>query len=249
MSESGSQRLCAGPGARGAGAPRVDPTRAPGFLVPLLDGVRGVDAAGLLRFRTPPPPEGGRRAAVLMLFAEGPAGPDVLLLERASTLRNHAGQVAFPGGGIDPGDAGPVAAALREAEEETGLDPAGVVPLTVLPDLFLPPSGFVVTPVIAHWPSPVPVRAVDEAETARVLRVPIAELTDPANRLMVAHPRGGRGPAFDVAGLLVWGFTGGLLSALVEHAGWARPWDDERVVELGAAWQAARERGRGIAGT
>jgi hypothetical protein len=93
------------------------------------------------------------------------------------------------------------------------------------------------------------VRAVDEAETARVLRVPISELTDPANRLMVAHPRGGRGPAFDVEGLLVWGFTGGLLSALVEHAGWARPWDDERVVELGAAWQAARERGRGIAGT
>ncbi|MCW0215064.1 MAG: CoA pyrophosphatase [Pseudonocardia sp.] len=228
--------------------PDIADTRVPGFLRPLIEGVRGIDATGLLRMRVPPPPEGGRRAAVLMLFAEGPAGPDVLLLERASTLRTHAGQVAFPGGGIDPGDSGPVAAALREAEEETGLDPAGVTPLRTLPELFLPPSGFVVTPVIAHWPSPVPVHAVDHRETARVVRVPIAELTNPANRLTVAHPRGGSGPAFDVAGLLVWGFTAGLLSALVERAGWERPWDSERVVELGAAWQAARERGRGIAG-
>jgi hypothetical protein len=84
-SESWTQRLRAAPSSRSEGVPRVDPTRAPEFLVPLLEGVRGVDAAGLLRFRMPPPPEGGRRAAVLMVFAEGPAGPDVLLLDRAST--------------------------------------------------------------------------------------------------------------------------------------------------------------------
>ncbi|NMI00807.1 CoA pyrophosphatase [Pseudonocardia sp. K10HN5] len=195
------------------------------------------------------PPADGRRAAVLMLFGDGPDGPDVLLMERAATLRNHAGQVAFPGGGIDPADAGPVAAALREAEEETGLDPSGVVPLTLLPDLFIPPSGFVVTPVLAHWERPVAVRAVDVGETARVVRVPITALADPANRLQVNHPSGYIGPAFSVAGLLVWGFTGGLLSALLHLGGWERPWDRSRVDDLGEAWSAARAGRQEVAGS
>ncbi|WP_214368360.1 NUDIX hydrolase [Pseudonocardia sp. H11422] len=224
------------------------PDRAPGWLQPLLHGVDGVDAAILSRHRIPPP-AGGRRAAVLMLFGESPDGPDVLLMERAGTLRNHAGQVSFPGGGIDPTDAGPLAAALREAEEETGLDPAGVVPLTLLPELFIPPSGFVVTPVLAHWERPVPVRAVDPGETARVVRVPVEVLADPANRLQVSHPSGYIGPAFSVAGLLVWGFTGGLLSALLHLGGWERPWDRSRVDDLGAAWSAARATRQEVAGS
>ncbi|MHA6797092.1 NUDIX hydrolase [Pseudonocardia bannensis] len=223
------------------------PDRAPGWMQPLLDGVEGVDAATLSRHRIPPP-AGGRRAAVLMLFGEGPDGPDVLLMERAAALRNHAGQVSFPGGGIDRTDAGPLAAALREAEEETGLDPSGVVPLTLLPELFIPPSGFVVTPVLAHWERPVPVRAVDPGETARVVRVPVAALADPANRLQVSHPSGYIGPAFSVAGLLVWGFTGGLLSALLHLGGWERPWDRSRVDDLGTAWSAARAARQEVAG-
>ena len=79
---------------------------------------------------------------MLILFGhDAEHGPDVLLTERASTLRSHAGQVSFPGGRTDPGDADAVATALREAEEETGLVPDGVVPLAVLPDLFIPPPG------------------------------------------------------------------------------------------------------------
>ncbi|GEL18416.1 NUDIX hydrolase [Pseudonocardia asaccharolytica] len=226
---------------------RLHPERAPQWLVPLLEGVRDVDAATLSRHRIPPP-AGGRRAAVLMLFAEGNGTPDVLLMERAADLRNHPGQVAFPGGSIDQTDPGPVAAALREAEEETGLDPTGVVPLTRLPELFIPPSGFVVTPVLAHWERPTQVRAVDPAETARVVRVPIEELADPANRLTVHHPSGFVGPAFNVAGLLVWGFTGGILSALLQLGGWERPWDPSRAHNLGEAWSAARAAGQEVAG-
>src|SRR5690606_7084849 len=64
-----------------------------------------------------PPARGGREAAVLALFGEGPHGPDVLLIQRSARGRRHAGQPAFPGGGVDPGDGGPVGAALREAEE------------------------------------------------------------------------------------------------------------------------------------
>jgi 8-oxo-dGTP pyrophosphatase MutT (NUDIX family) len=227
----------------------LQPERAPAWLNPLLERVGGVDAASLSHHRIPAP-EGGRRAAVLVLLGEDAVhGPDVLLVERASTLREHAGQVAFPGGGADPEDPDAVATALREAEEETGVEPGGVVPLAVLPELFIPPSGFVVTPVLAYWERPVAVHAVDAGETARVVRVPLATLTDPANRLRVHHASGTTGAAFSVAGLLVWGFTGGLLSALLDLGGWARPWDITRVDELSAAWSAARANRQEVAGS
>lgn len=216
------------------------PEAVPAFLEPVLRGITDAEPMALSPHPMAPPPGTTRRAAVLMPFAERGAGPEVLLVERASTLRNHAGQVAFPGGRLDPGDTGPVGAALREAEEETGLDPAGVVPLALLPEMFIPPSGFAVTPVLAHWARPSPVRAVDPAETAQVLRIPVAALVDPANRVTTRHPSGHTGPAFVVAGVLVWGFTGGLLSALLDRAGWTLPWDETRVLELGAAWSAAR---------
>jgi 8-oxo-dGTP pyrophosphatase MutT (NUDIX family) len=228
---------------------RVRPELTPDWLSPLVDEVADVDYRELTRHRLTPPPA-ARRAAVLMALADdGPHGPDVLLVERARTLRNHAGQVAFPGGGADSGDAGPVATALREAEEETGLDPAGVVALALLPELFIPPSGFVVTPVLAHWARPTAVRAVDPGETAAVARVPLAQLVEPSNRLMVGHPSGLVSPAFTVAGLLVWGFTGGILSALLDLGGWASPWDTSRVHDLEDAWSAARAGRQEVAGS
>ena len=226
----------------------LDPESAPAWLRPLVDGLIDVDADELLRHRMEPPAE-ARRAAVLMLFGEDPGhGPDVLLAERASTLRDHAGQVAFPGGGEDVADSGAVATALREAEEETGLDPSGVVPLALLPELYLPPSGFVVTPVLAHWARPSAVHAVDPGETATVVRVPLRQLADPANRLRVRHPSGLTGPAFIVSGLLVWGFTGGLLSALLDRGGWTRPWNTGRILDLERAWTAARADRQEVAG-
>ena len=157
-----------------------------------------------------PPANGGRPAAVLMLFGEDPGhGPDVLLMERASTLRDHAGQVAFPGGAADPGDADAVATALREADEETGLDPAGWCRWPCSPELYVPPSGFVVTPVIAHWERPVAVHAVDPGETAAVVRVPLAALADPANRLRVRHPSGLDRPRLHGGGATRVGFHRG----------------------------------------
>jgi len=149
----------------------------------------------------------------------------VVLTERSHSMRSHAAQVSFPGGAIDPGDSGPVSAALREATEEVGLDPAGVEVVAQLPDLYLPPSNYVVTPVLAWWARPGPISVVDHLEVARVLRAPLSELTDPARRFTVSHPSGFVGPAFDIDGLLVWGFTAGLLSKVIELAGLERSWD------------------------
>ena len=203
---------------------------APGWLDELVRALPEVRGEQLSRFL--PPPTGGRHSAVLVLFGEGARGPDVLLIERAHTMRSHAGQPAFPGGAVDPEDAGPVAAALREAQEEVGLDPATVEVLGTLPDLWLPPSGFVVTPVVAWWRAPHPVRVVDAAEVAAVARVPLARLTDPEHRLQVTHPSGWTGPAFETGDMLVWGFTAGVLDRLLALGGWERPWDTSRTQEL-----------------
>jgi 8-oxo-dGTP pyrophosphatase MutT (NUDIX family) len=166
-----------------------------------------------------------------MLFADGPAGPDLLLTQRSATMRSHAGQPAFPGGANDPGEDA-VTAALRESFEETGVDPASVLPVALLPELFLAPSSFLVSPVLAYWREPGEVRAVDPAETATVARVPVSELSDPANRGQVRLSNGWMGPAFRVADLLVWGFTAGLVDSLLDLGGWARPWDRDRLFDL-----------------
>jgi 8-oxo-dGTP pyrophosphatase MutT (NUDIX family) len=202
----------------------------PGWLQQLVDALPHVTGEQLSRFL--PPQEGGRRSAVLVLFGEGPLGPDLLFIERASTLRSHAGQPAFPGGALDDTDEGPVAAALREAQEEVGLRPDTVEVIGTLPDLWLPPSGFVVTPVLGWWRDPHHVTAVDEGEVAAVARIPLAELVDPANRIRVTHPSGYVSPAFEVRDLLVWGFTAGLTDRLLELGGWAVPWDASRLRDL-----------------
>jgi 8-oxo-dGTP pyrophosphatase MutT (NUDIX family) len=182
--------------------------------------------------RFPIPDEGGREAAVLILLAEGESGPDVLVLERAATMRRHPGQPAFPGGAADPGDGGPEQTALREAEEEVGLDPSTVTVVASLPKIWIPVSDFIVTPVLAWWNAPHAVSAVQPEEVARVARLPIPELADPANRLHVRHSSGWIGPAFAVGDMLVWGFTAGILTVLLDLGGWARPWDLSRVENL-----------------
>lgn len=208
----------------------------PDWLDPVVRATRTVAPEQLSRFL--PPANGlGRQSAVLILFGEGERGPELLLMERASTLRSHAGQASFPGGALDPEDGdpattGPLRAALREAEEETGLDPAGVQLFGVLPKLYIPVSEFVVTPVLGWWHTPTPVGAVDPAETARVFAVPVADLTDPANRVTATHPSGVHSPAFTVASALVWGFTAGVIDRILHFSGWERPWDRSKEVPL-----------------
>ena len=236
----------------------LDAGAAPSWLKPLIDNVADVplayrrrvpdDVLAAITAATATATQSGaeRDAAVLVLFSgpqDSPTGglppdADLLVTVRASTLRHHAGQAAFPGGAADPGDGGPVGTALREANEETGLDPSRLQPLLVLDRMFIPPSGFHVVPVLAYSADPGPVGVVDESETAVVARVPVRAFINPENRLTVYRKENTRrfaGPAFLLNQMLVWGFTAQVISAILDVAGWAEPWDDDVVRELDSA--------------
>jgi len=206
----------------------------PAWLLPVRRAAQDITADELTRF-VPPTDARTRQGAVLMLFGESRQGPDLLLTERAHDMRSHPGQVSFPGGSVDPTDASMEAAALREAEEETGLDPAGVQVFGRLPQLWLPPSNFAVTPVLGWWREESPVRAVDPAEVHAVYRVPLDHLLDPTHRVSVRHPSGWTGPAFLIGedrDLILWGFTAGIIARLFDFLGWTKPWDADLVREL-----------------
>jgi 8-oxo-dGTP pyrophosphatase MutT (NUDIX family) len=251
-------------------AVRLTPDVCPSWLRPLVDNIDEIPDA--YRRRLPPDvlamvtgawAEAAKRssrridreAAVLVLFsgpesgsADGslPDDADLLLTVRASTLRDHAGQAAFPGGASDPTDDGPLSTALREAHEETGIDLSRVHPLATLARTFIAPSQFEVVPILAYSPDPGPVAVVNETETAIVSRVPVRAFINPANRLMVYRGDVGHrwaGPAFLLNQMLVWGFTGQVISAVLDVAGWAKPWDTDDVRELDDAMMLVGDQG------
>ncbi|MDQ6714946.1 MAG: CoA pyrophosphatase [Actinomycetota bacterium] len=225
------------PSLAGPGESLVPPGRPGGHNTPewlelLITNARSADETWFNRFI--PPDDGGRESAVLLLFGPDEDGDDALLLiERAHDMRSHPGQVALPGGGTELADADAVATALREAHEEVGLEPSGVQVVGLLPPLFLPPSGFVVTTVVGWWRQPGAVSVGDPSEVAQVVLAPLAYLTDPAVRHTVTHPSGYRGPAFTLGDdLLLWGFTAGVVAKALELAGLAREWDASRLEPL-----------------
>ena len=218
----------------------MTPRSRPDWAVPLAAALQSPER--VRRVVSLRPGIGGRPAAVLVLIASGARGPEVLFVERAATLRTHPGQIAFPGGAADPGDADLVATALREAEEEAGVRRDGVDVLGLLPPAHVAVSGFDVTAVVAWWREPGLATAADAREVASVPVVAVADLTDPARRASVRHPSGYTGPAFEVAGHLIWGLTAHLLDGVLELAGWQRPWDASRQVAIPARYLTDRSR-------
>jgi 8-oxo-dGTP pyrophosphatase MutT (NUDIX family) len=159
-----------------------------------------------------------RPAGVLCALQERAGRVDVILTKRSARLKHHPGQIAFPGGKQDPGDASPVAAALREAEEEIGLPRELVEVLGTLPT-HETVTSFTVTPVIGRVTADFTERA-EAGEVEEVFRVPLAHVTNPANFRIEARRWQGRrryyytvpyGPYY------IWGATARILRALAER--------------------------------
>ena len=156
-----------------------------------------------------------------------PADATMLLTHRAPTMRNHSGQVAFPGGRVEDADAGPIDTALREAEEETSLDPTTVEPFAILQPIYIDRSNFAVVPVVAWWRRPHKV-SCPTTENDWVEPFPLSELVNPQRRFEVGFA-GWHGPAWNLHigadnPLVLWGFTGGVINALLQRAGWEEAW-------------------------
>jgi 8-oxo-dGTP pyrophosphatase MutT (NUDIX family) len=159
-----------------------------------------------------------RAAAVLVPVVDREEGATIILTTRAKGLRNHSGQVAFPGGSIDPGDASPEAAALREAHEEIALDPAFVETIGRLP-VYVSGTGFVITPVLALV-RPGFTLAPEPGEVADVFEVPLSFLMDAANHTRESRMWQGRERHYYVMPFgerFIWGVTAGIIRTLYER--------------------------------
>ena len=159
-------------------------------------------------------------AAVLVPIVEHPGGPTVLLTKRTDHLHDHAGQVSFPGGRVDPGDADAEAAALREAEEEVGLVPAQVRLIGRI-DTYVTRTGFEVTPVVGLVAPPLSL-TLDAFEVAEAFEVPLGFFLEADSRQR--HSRVYQGVerhfyAYPYDGHFIWGATAGMLSNLAEVLG------------------------------
>lgn len=198
-----------------------------GVPLELREKVAQFEAAdAIARLRGVRPPGGGRPAAVLILLSQRDDGYQIVFVEKNADLRSHAGQIAFPGGTMEPEERDPVAAALREAEEEAGIDPATVEVLGALPPAHVNRSGFDVTSVVGWWREPRPLAPADPFEIQAVHTLTVASLLDPVNRLTWVLPNGYSGPAFVIGDLFIWGFTAYLLDGLFDLLGWTLPWDE-----------------------
>jgi 8-oxo-dGTP pyrophosphatase MutT (NUDIX family) len=194
-----------------AAGPKNDAANIPGQLVRLVTAL-STAPPGQLNTNDPVATHiADRQAAVLVLLNDTIDGPEVVLLQRSYTLRDHPGEIAFPGGSRESTDRDPAATALREANEEIGLNPSSVDPLVTLPRRHIGVSDFDVTAVVAHWRQPGPVHPVHPAETHRVLTVALPDLDNP-DRWHQYQCNDWSGPAtFLDGGARLWGYTAEIL--------------------------------------
>ena len=159
-----------------------------------------------------------RKAAVLIGLFEQEGEAMLIFIRRASSLRSHSGEIAFPGGAVDATDGSPVQAALREAQEEIGLHPARVQVLGILSPVFTVVSNFLITPVVAFLPQGPGELRLQASEVADLLLLPLRGLADPAIAHTEVWTRDGLARTvyfYDYGAYRIWGATARMLNALL----------------------------------
>ncbi len=158
-----------------------------------------------------------RKAAVLVGLFELYGNPALLFIRRSSTLRAHSGEIAFPGGAVDRGDSSLIMTALREAQEEVGLDPAKVEVLGILPPVFTVVSNYSILPVVAFLPQGLGTLQLQASEVTEVILAPLFELVKPAIFHSEEWVREGCAHAvyFDYGAYRIWGATARILNELL----------------------------------
>ena len=161
---------------------------------------------------------GARKSAVLVALFEQDGEPHLVFIRRASTLRAHSGEIAFPGGGVDATDTSPVMTALREAQEEIGLNAAHIEVLGVLSPVFTVVSNYLILPVVAYLPAGLGTLSLQASEVTEVLLASLSRLADPAILHTEEWTRGGVARTvyfFDYGSYRIWGATGRILNELL----------------------------------
>jgi 8-oxo-dGTP pyrophosphatase MutT (NUDIX family) len=160
-----------------------------------------------------------RKAAVLLALFEEHGETYLAFIRRASTLRSHSGEIAFPGGSVDATDISPVMTALREAQEEIGLDPTRAEVLGILSPVFTVVSNFLITPVVAFLPQGLGALQLQPSEVAEIILVPLHSLANPAIAHSEEWTRGGLTRTvyfYDYGSYRIWGATARILNMLLE---------------------------------
>lgn len=159
-----------------------------------------------------------RESSVLILLYPGAANPEsamIVLMLRSEYGGVHSGQISLPGGKSEPGDKDRAATALREAQEEIGIEPSNVHLLGSLTDLYIPPSNFLVTPILGYQ-NTAPSFKADPSEVAEIIEIPLAELLNEANvclrKMKLSVGISLKVPAFCIDGHIIWGATAMILS-------------------------------------
>lgn len=192
----------------------------------IYEGFSPVDVETGERVARIPPPDGNsRRAAVLIPVLLDPEGVELVYTVRKAHLNDHAGQISFPGGGLEAGDSSLLDCALREAEEEIDLSRELVEVIGELEEMYIPPSNFRVNPYVGLLPHEAEF-ALDPREVEEVFTARLGDLLSPDTFQKVIWNRDGRDyevPIFAVEGYEVWGATAAMTAALLTRLGWRLP--------------------------
>jgi 8-oxo-dGTP pyrophosphatase MutT (NUDIX family) len=178
-----------------------------------------VEKAQTLIDRVEGPQPEARQAAVLIPLFEMHGETYVAFIRRASTLRAHGGEIAFPGGKFEYGESFPVMTALREAQEEIGLDPTSVEVLGLIPPVFTVVSNYMITPVVAYLPSGLGTLTLQSSEVTEIIQAPLRQLADPAIVHTEQWMRLGKVRTvyfYMYHTYQIWGATGRMLATLLE---------------------------------